>query len=125
MTTKCPNCSQTYDVDASMNGQTAQCSNCGNDFTVKPVFITRSPSTQPPTQSWANANQNGKDWLTTLLLCLFLGYLGIHRFYTGSVAIGVVQLFTFGGCGIWTLIDFIMILTNAYKDSDGNPLVRK
>lgn len=63
-----------------------------------------------------------KDWLVTLLLALFLGYLGVHRFYTGHTAIGVVQILTLGGCGIWTLIDIILILTGAYKDSDGRPL---
>jgi hypothetical protein len=66
-----------------------------------------------------------KDWLTTLLLCFFLGFFGIHRFYTGSTGIGVVQLLTVGGCGIWTLIDFIMILTDAYKDGKGRPLVKR
>ncbi|HEX6108521.1 MAG TPA: TM2 domain-containing protein, partial [Ktedonobacteraceae bacterium] len=48
-----------------------------------------------------------KDWLTTLLLCIFLGFLGVHRFYTGHIVIGLIQLFTFGGCGIWWLIDLI------------------
>ena len=66
-----------------------------------------------------------KDWLTTLLLCFFLGFLGVHRFYTGSTGIGVVQLLTLGGCGIWTIVDFIMILTGAYKDGQGSPLVKK
>tara|TARA_Y100000590_G_scaffold397307_1_gene478758 strand:+ start:1433 stop:1729 length:297 start_codon:yes stop_codon:yes gene_type:complete len=63
-----------------------------------------------------------KEWLVTLLLSFFVGYLGIHRFYTGHTAIGIVQLLTLGGCGIWALIDFIIILVGNYKDSDGRPL---
>lgn len=70
-------------------------------------------------------NIDGKDWLTTLLLAIFLGYLGIHRFYTGHTGIGIVQLLTGGGCGIWYIVDIIMIVTSSYKDSDGNDLVKK
>lgn len=73
----------------------------------------------------AGAFGEGKDWLTTLLLAIFLGYLGVHRFYTGHTGIGIAQLLTFGGCGIWTLIDIIMIVTDAYKDSKGNPLIKR
>ncbi len=65
-----------------------------------------------------------KDWLTTLLLALFVGYFGVHRFYTGHTGIGVVQLLTLGGCGIWTLIDIIQIVTGSYKDAQGNALVK-
>lgn len=43
---------------------------------------------------------SNKDWLTTLLLCLFLGSFGAHRFYVNKVGTGLVQLFTLGGCGI-------------------------
>jgi len=66
-----------------------------------------------------------KDWLVTLLLCIFLGGLGIHRFYTGHIGIGIIQLLTLGGCGIWALIDLIMIVTDKYKDSNGQPLLKK
>ena len=67
----------------------------------------------------------GKDWLTALLLCFLLGIFGIHRFYTGHTVIGVVQLLTLGGCGIWALIDFIMIIVGSFKDANGHILVKK
>ena len=61
-------------------------------------------------------------WLVTLLLCLFLGGLGVHRFYNGKIGTGILQLITVGGCGIWTLIDLIMIITGNFTDKDGNPI---
>lgn len=73
------------------------------------------------------ASQPGqqKDWLTTLLLCLFLGGFGGHRFYTGHTGIGVAQLFTGGGCLIWALIDLINIATDKFRDANGQPLLKK
>jgi hypothetical protein len=61
-------------------------------------------------------------WITCLLLCWFLGVLGVHRFYTGHTALGVLQLLTLGGCGIWALIDFIIIVSGNFKDAQGNPI---
>lgn len=78
--------------------------------------LTRMPTTIPPSQ--ANDNQ----WLIVLLLCFFLGGLGVHRFYVGKTATGIVQLLTLGGCGIWALIDFIMILVGSFTDANGNTI---
>ena len=50
------------------------------------------------------------DW-TLFVVCLFVGYLGVHRFMMGDVTVGILQLLTLGGCGIWTLIDLIRIAT--------------
>jgi TM2 domain-containing membrane protein YozV len=60
-----------------------------------------------------------KSWLAALLLSIFLGALGVHRFFVGKIGTGLLQLFTFGGLGIWALIDIIMIATKQFKDKDG------
>ena len=72
------------------------------------------------TENLPTRQKSQNKWLIVLLLCFFLGVLGIHRFYVGKTATGVAQLITLGGCGIWVLIDFIMILLNKFTDAQGN-----
>lgn len=63
-----------------------------------------------------------KKQLVAFLLALFLGGLGIHRFYLGYTGIGIAQLLTGGGCGIWALIDIIRIATGDMTTKDGSAL---
>ncbi|MEY3377042.1 MAG: hypothetical protein RL463_1352 [Bacteroidota bacterium] len=66
------------------------------------------------------AEGGGKSQLVALLLALFVGVLGIHRFYLGYTGIGIVQLLTAGGLFIWAFIDLILIITGDLKPKTGN-----
>ncbi|MBV6473292.1 MAG: hypothetical protein JPMHGGIA_01572 [Saprospiraceae bacterium] len=68
----------------------------------------------------AAPSSGGKSQLVALLLVIFVGGLGIHRFYLGYTTIGIIQLLTLGGCGIWALIDLIRIVTGDLKPKNGN-----
>jgi hypothetical protein len=65
-----------------------------------------------------------KDWLTALLLSIFLGTLGVDRFFMGQSGLGIGKLLTFGGCGVWWLIDVILIATGSARDAKGRLLVK-
>ena len=126
------------------------CRNCGNEVSEKAVMCvacgtpplaenkfcyncknTTSPNASICLQCGVSLNNNSnktedaKDWLTTLILCVFLGFFGVHRFYTKHTSIGVIQLLTGGGCGIWAIIDFVQIVTENFKDADGQKLIKK
>ena len=96
---------------AQMEDGTRACSRCG-----APTGTFVPPPLPPP-------RPQGRSFIVTLMLCWTLGVFGVHRFYTGSIAVGLFQLFTCGGCGIWALVDFVLILAGSYRDADGCPLV--
>ena len=87
-----------------------------------PASPYASPGYASPGYAPQGGGKSDKQKIPAALLCWFLGGLGIHRFYLGYSAIGVIQLLTLGGCGIWALVDLIMILTGSLKDSDGREL---
>lgn len=56
------------------------------------------------------------------LLSLFVGYLGIDRFYLGKIGTGVLKLVTFGGLGLWAVVDLLIVLLGRQTDAQGRPL---
>lgn len=63
-----------------------------------------------------------RSYTTALLISFFLGNVGVDRFYLGQTGLGIAKLLTLGGCGVWGLIDFILIALRKVTDNEGLPL---
>lgn len=132
MAAKCPVCG------APMQDDT--CGYCGHSEkkTAEPTAYATNISQQPiqpqvvqPQIVINNPPQNNmgftpgvskKNKTVALLLCIFLGYFGAHKFYVGKVGMGILYLFTMGFFGIGWLIDVIRIAVGSFTDEFGLPL---
>jgi hypothetical protein len=107
------------------------CPHCGvrNQHQVKkvsPVRYSDQPKKNPPQKKVFiyPAGYIAKNKWTALMLCLFLGSFGAHRFYVGRVITGTLMVVTFGGLGLWAVIDFIVICCDALTDGKKLALAR-
>ena len=60
-----------------------------------------------------------KSFVAAVLLCFFLGSLGIHRFYVGKIGTGLLMLVTLGGFSVWYIVDFVIIVCSKFRDKKG------
>ena len=68
--------------------------------------------------------QGTRSQAVAYLLSIFLGFLGVDRFYMGSIGLGVLKLITLGGLGLWWWIDALMIGMGVARDGEGKRLAR-
>ena len=98
----------------SMPGEDRYCRTCGWEMGVEPP---------PPPPRGVIPNASEKNRLTALLLCIFIGVCGAHRFYVGKVGTGILWLCTFGLFTIGAIYDLALIATGEFRDSDGRKIV--
>lgn len=105
----CKHCGSKIPEDAVM------CTHCGRQ--VEQLKADQANVVINNTNTNTNVNKNinagygnAKDKWVALLLCIFLGFLGAHKFYEGKILLGIVYLFTMGFFGIGVFIDFFSLL---------------
>jgi len=109
----CKFCGEKIPADAII------CTKCGrqveqldNKSESAPIIINNSASASAAAAATVSQRPSGRErnkWVA-LILCLFLGLVGGHKFYEGKIGMGILYLFTFGLCFIGVIIDFIVIL---------------
>ncbi len=128
METKCPMCGAPMENEG--------CGYCGYvaNKQPEPTAYTNDVSQQLQTVQQMSMNPqpinnmgvmpgiSRKSKVTALLLCIFLGWAGAHRFYVGKIGTGILYLFTIGICGIGWLVDIIFIAMGSFEDDFGLPL---
>lgn len=103
------------------------CSNCGKELPPEATACSRCRHAVHPNMMYPYvcpivAVPPQRSFSTTVVFAIFLGIWGGHRFYTGHTTTAVIQLFTFGGFGIWSFIDIVLILSNNFYDREGRSL---
>lgn len=104
MRSKCPICG------APVYGE--HCSYCGYEEKIEKTILE-------PNISFFLSK---KDKITALVLCIFLGFLGAHRFYVGKIGTGIIYMLTLGCFGIGIIVDIISIATGSFRDEFDLPL---
>ena len=98
------------------------CTHCGQELVDDAVVCTNCGREAPKNIVSNVEGGSEKSRLVALLLVLFVGGFGIHRFYVGKIGTGVLWLLTAGLFGIGVLVDLILIVTGSFTDKEGNKL---
>jgi len=98
---------------------TKYCQVCANVIDARATLCPKCGTLQPMPPG---LDESEKKLLPAVILCGVFGIFGAHRFYTGKIFTGILQILTLGGLGIWAMVDFIMLVVGAFRDADGNPL---
>lgn len=64
-----------------------------------------------------------RHFLAVFFLSFMWGVFGVDRFYLGKVWTGLLKLFTFGGFGLWAIIDLTMVMSGSMRDKQGNEIL--
>jgi TM2 domain-containing membrane protein YozV len=107
---------------ASAQPATVYCHQCGAALSANDRFCRQCGANFAPASSAVNASDKSR--LVALLLCFFLGVLGLHRFYVGKIGTGILWLLTFGFVGIGVLVDLILIVAGEFKDKERRKVLR-
>ena len=97
----CPNCGK------EVSDQAVSCPSCGH------------PLKQARPGYMEGKQVSSKSRLAAILMCFFVGVIGVHRFYVGKIGTGIAMILTCGGLGIWVLVDLIMIAAGSFTDIEG------
>lgn len=115
----------TNSVTSDISGPTKFCSTCGAKISENAEICPKCGVRQETSSSVSKKNVSDKSRKTCLLLCIFLGGLGIHRFYTDKVGTGILLVILnlcFGIGLLWYIFDIIMIASGSFKDKYGKVL---
>jgi hypothetical protein len=100
------------------------CPKCGHELLSVGDYCSQCGLPIPPDERlYEEPDASPRSRLVALVLCVLLGYFGVHRFYVGKIATGVIWLLTGGLFGIGYIVDIIMIALGNFSDIDGNRLV--
>ncbi len=110
---------------AASNNEMVFCRACGRQLHLSALSCPQCGAQQRamPLRA-ADPNASSRLLLPAVLLCFWFGVFGVHRFFVGKVGTGLLMLFTFGGLGIWALIDLIILVCGAFTDGDGRKLTQ-